>query len=419
MTTAPPRSTTLSPLGHRLFAMIWIGALIANFGNAVQAVGAAWLLTELGEPADVVALVQTATNLPIMLLALPAGAFADMHDRRRIMLSAQMFMLLLSVLLAALAFSHRAGPEAVLGLTFLLACGIAFFGPGLQASIGTLVPRHELASAVALNILAFNVARSLGPALGGVIVAAGGSGAAFTVNAASYVLVIAVLLRWRAAPPAPQTREPIHVAIGRGLKFVGGSPQLRTILVRAVTFTLAGSAAWALMPLVSRDLVQGGSVEFGLLLAALGVGAVLGAASATWFRQRFSSEALIRGAGLVYGGGCLLAATAPGLWATFVLFVIAGAGWVQALSGFAVAGQLWAPRPLVGRVTATLSSGVFGGLALGSWLWGHVANDIGVGAVLAASGALMVVLPLLGLLLPMPRHEHAEQIQDAPRPDNG
>ena len=405
--TRPTSPTTLSPLKHRLFLAIWIGSLLANFGNAVQSVGAAWLLTELHQSADVVALVQSAASLPIMLLALPAGAFADMHDRRRIMLTAQLAMLVISLLLAVLAGAHHAAPWMILTLTLALGGGVAFFNPALQASIGGIVPRAELAGAVALYILAFNVARSLGPAIGGVIVAAGGSSAAFVVNAASYVAVILVLLLWRPAPGPARAREPIRHVIASGLRFVAGSRPVRTILLRAVTFTLSGSAAWALMPLVSRDLLHGGSIEFGLLLGALGVGAVVGAASSTYVRHRHSSEAIMRGAGIVYGLGCIATAAQPGLWPTLALLVVAGAGWVQALSGFSVAGQLWSPRAVVGRVTAIVSSVTFGGIALGSWLWGHVASSIGIGPAIAASGLMMVLLPLIGLWRPMPRHEDA------------
>ncbi len=402
-----PRPTTLSPLKHRLFLMIWIAGLIGHFGNAVQGVGAAWLLTELGEPADVVALVQTAASLPIMLLSLPAGAIADMHDRRRMMLAAQGAALAVSSLLLMMALGGAATAWAVLALTMGLACCVAFYNPAVQTSLGALVPRHELAGAVSLNILGFNVARSLGPALGGWIVAAAGATAAFAVTGASFVLVLAMLLTWRPAVPVPGERVAVGRAIVAGARAVAASRELRTIMVRIACFTLAGSAAWALMPLVSRDLLKGGSVEFGLLLGALGTGAMLGAASATWFRHRYSSEAITQVAGLVYGGGCVAASFAPGLWPTLALLVLAGAGWVQALSGFSVASQLWAPRGLVGRVTAIAGSVTFGGLAIGSWGWGHAAADWGTGNALLWSGAAMLALPLLGLALPMPRHEAA------------
>jgi MFS family permease len=402
------RSTTFSPLAHRAFLLILVGSLLSNFGNAIQSVGAAWQLTLMRQPADVIALVQTATNLPIMLLALPAGAWADMFDKRRIMLLAQTGMLLMSVLLVALAFAGMTPPVAIIGLTALLAAGVACFNPALSASIGGIVPRTELAAAVALNILAFNVARSLGPALGGGIVSLGGAASAFVANALSYLMVIVVLWRWRPEPAAPKEKRALHAVIAEGFRFALGSVQVRTIMLRAFTFTSTGAAAWALMPLVASEMLGKGSAVFGLLLGALGAGAVVGAATSTWFRARFSAEAIIRTAGIVYGLGCLGVAWNPGLPAMLALLVLAGAGWVQALSGFSVAGQLWSPREIVGRITAMVSSLTFGGIALGSWLWGHFAESHGVAMALTVSGAGMVVLPLIGLLLPMPAHEGAE-----------
>ncbi|MEI9852335.1 MAG: MFS transporter [Sphingomonas sp.] len=221
--------------------------------------------------------------------------------------------------------------------------------------------------------------------------------------------MIAVLWRWRPEPVPRGERRRLAAVIGEGFRFVAGSPQVRTILLRAVTFTATGSAAWALMPLVAADLLGQGSVTFGLLLGALGLGAVLGAATSTWFRRRFSSEAITRAAGILYGLGCVGVALRPGLLPMLALLVASGAAWVQALSGFSVAGQMWSPRPLVGRVTAMVGSLTFGGLAMGSWLWGHFAQDHGVAMALLASGAGMVLLPLIGLVLPMPRHEAADQ----------
>jgi len=398
-------STTLSPLRYRIFLLILVGSLLSNFGNAIQSVGAAWAMTAAHQPADVVALVQSATNLPIMLLALPAGAWADMFDKRLVMLAAQCAMFLLSVGLALFAFMGIQSPLVVIGLTALLACGVACFNPALAASIGGIVPRAELAAAVALNILAFNVARSLGPALGGGIVALGGAEAAFVANALSYLAVIVILWRWRPQERAPAERRPLGAVIAEGFRYAMASREVRAILLRAVTFTATGSAAWALMPLVAADLLHAGSVTFGLLLGALGLGAVVGAASATWFRTRFSAEAIIRAAGIVYGIGCVGVSLAPPLPVMLALLVLSGAGWVQALSGFSVAGQLWSPRAIVGRITAMVSSLTFGGIALGSWLWGHFAEGHGVAAALLFSGLGMIVLPLIGLLVPMPRHE--------------
>lgn len=395
---------TFAPLRHAGFARILAGALLANLGNAIQTVGASWHLTAAGQPADVIALVQTMYNLPIMLLALPAGAFADMFDRRRIILAAMAAMLAVSLLLAWLASSGSAGPVAMIGLTALLASGVACFAPAMSGSIGASVPRVELAASVALNITAFNAARSIGPAVGGWVVSLGGAEAAFAVNAVCYSAAMLIFLGWRAPAVVAPVRRPMLAVIREGLAFAFASREIRTIMARGFVFCTSGAAVWALMPLVAEQMLGRGSAVFGLLLGALGLGAVIGAASATRIRARFSAEVITRAAGLIYGACCLAIAAAPGLATTLALLVAAGAGWVQAMSGFAVAGQMWAPRELVGRITALVSSLTFGGIALGSWLWGHVAEDLGVAQALGASGALMVLLPLLGLLLPMPGH---------------
>lgn len=401
-------TATFAPLRHRVFAMLVLGSLLANLGNTVQSVGASWHLTQQGWPADVVALVQTAYNLPIMLLGLPAGAWSDMVDKRRMLLAALFGMLAVSVLLAVLVQLDVAGPVLIISLTALLACGVACFIPAAASSVNFAVPRSQLAAAVALNILGFNVARSFGPALGGAITTLGGASAAFVVNALAYALVIVLLWRWHLPRPEAPVRRPIGPMMAEGLRFTFHSPQLRTILLRAVTFTCAGAAPWAVMPLFASEVLDAGSFVYGLLLAALGIGAVIGAASATWFRSRYSAEAIIRASGLIYGCGCILVALEPGLPATMLLLVIAGAGWVQALSGFAVAGQLWAERSVVGRISSLISGVTFGGIAIGSWAWGHFAEDFGITQAFMASGAAMIALPLLGLLRPMPVHRVAE-----------
>lgn len=404
--------TTFAPLRNRAFFILIAGSLLANLGNTIQSVGAAWHLTVMGQPADVVALAQTAYNLPIMLLALPAGAWADMVDKRSILLTSLACMFAISVLLAVLVQVDAAGPVVIISLTALLACGVAFIIPAVASSVNFVVPRAELAAAVALNILGFNVARSFGPALGGAITSWGGSSAAFVANALAYLLVIALLWRWRLPPIEAAPKRKVGVVMAEGMRFAFASPQVRNIMIRAITFTSTGAAVWAVMPLFASQILGEGSFIYGLLLAALGTGAVAGAASATYFRSRFSAEAITRASGMLYGAGCVLVALNPGLLAIMVLLVIAGAGWVQALSGFAVAGQMWAPRPLVGRVTALISAVTFGGIAIGSWLWGHFADAQGITAAIMVSGGAMIVLPLLGLFLPMPHHAAVGEADD-------
>lgn len=403
----PASGSTLSPLAHRLFLILWIASLAANFGNGIQSVGAAWLMTALDGRADRVALVQTAIQLPIMLLALAGGAVADMYDKRLVMLAAQAGVALVSALLALLSFEGLVTPWLLLALTFALGIGTAFYNPAAQASIGATVPRPELAGAASLNILGFNVARTLGPAIGGGIVAFGGPFAAFAANALACLAATATLALWRLPAEAAgrPARTPIHRSMAEGLRCVRDTPALRAIVTRAACFTLAGSAVWALMPLVARDLVGGGPQTFGLLLAALGLGAVIGAALSHEVRRRFSHENILRAASLVFGLACTIVAARPGFVASFAALAIGGAFWVQALSGFSVAAQIFSPRHAVGRVTATSTTVVFGGLALGSWAWGHLAAGIGLQAAIAASGATMLLVAGLGLFLPMPEHE--------------
>jgi len=403
----PAPGSTLSPLTHRLFLTLWVATLAGNFGNAIQSVGAAWLMTAVDGRADRVALVQTAIQLPIMLFALIGGAVADMYDRRLVMLTAQAGVAALSALLAILSFKGLVTPGLLLGLTFALGTGTAFYNPGVLASIRATVPRAELAGAASLNILGFNVARTLGPALGGGIVALGGPFAAFAANAFACLAAAGILALWRLPDESTvwPDRTGIHRAIAEGLRCVRDLPPLRAIVARAASFTLAGSAVWALMPLVARDLTGGGAETFGLLLAALGLGAVIGAAASHDMRRRFSHESILRTASLTFGAACLIVAARPGLAISFVVLVIGGAFWVQALSGFSVSAQLFSPRHAVGRVTATTTTVVFGGMAVGSWLWGHVAEGIGLTTAIAASGAAMVLVAAIGLVLPMPERE--------------
>lgn len=376
--------------------------MASNFGGLIQSVGASWMMTSLAASPQMIALVQASTTLPIMLLSLWAGAVADNLDRRRVMLAAQGFMLSVSVALAVCAWMGLLSPWLLLSFTFLIGCGTAINGPAWQASVGDMVPRSVLPSAVAFNSMGFNIARSVGPAIGGAIVAAAGAAAAFLTNAVSYIGLIAVLARWNPNyPPRTLPRETLGLAMAAGVRYVRMSPSLRTVLIRAALFGLAASAVPAMMPLVARDLVTGGPLTYGALLGAFGAGAVIGALSSVRLRRLWNPERLVRVAATALAAGAAIAAVSPVLPLTLAALVLAGAGWVSALSTFNVSVQMAAPRWVVARAVALYQMAAFGGMAAGSWLFGSIAESHGVSDALLAAAGVQMLSVLAGLRLPL------------------
>lgn len=400
-------SAPLSPLGFTIFRAVWIASMASNFGGLIQSVGASWMMTSLATSPAMVALVQSSTTLPIMLLSLWAGAVADNLDRRIVMLWAQTFMLMVSLVLALCAWNGVLSPWLLLTFTFLIGCGTAFNGPAWQASVGDMVPRAALPSAVAYNSMGFNIARSVGPAMGGLIVAAAGPAAAFAVNAVSYVGLIIVLARWRPVrPPRLLPRETLGVAMAAGVRYAAMSPTLRIVLLRAALFGVAASAVPALMPLVARDLITGGPLVYGVLLGAFGVGAVGGALTSGRLRKRYSTETIVRIATVALTIGAVATGLSHITILTVLALAVAGGGWVLALATFNVTVQMAAPRWVVARALALYQMAAFGGMALGAWLFGEIAEDHGVRMALLAAGVLQGGGLLLGLRLALPQVEH-------------
>ncbi|MGK2911984.1 MAG: MFS transporter [Sphingobium sp.] len=401
-------STDRPPSAFRIpiFRAVWIASVASNFGGLIQSVGASWMMTSLTPSPSLVALVQASTTLPIMLLSLLAGAIADNLDRRVVMLASQAFMLAVSLALAICAWMGVLNPVLLLAFTFLIGCGTAFNGPSWQASVGDMVPRATLPAAVALNSMGFNIARSVGPAVGGAIVAGAGAAAAFALNAVSYIGLIGVLARWHPERlPRTLPREPIGTAMGAGVRYVAMSPNLRIVLVRAGVFGLAASAIPALMPLIARDQVAGGALTYGFLSGAFGIGAVLGALSSGRLRQMLSTEWIVRIAATAITLGAAISSVSALMPLTMFALIFAGAGWVLALSTFNVTVQMAAPRWVVGRAVALYQMAAFGGMALGSWIFGEVAEAHGVAISLAVAAALQAVSVPLGLLLKLPQVE--------------
>ena len=372
----------------------------------MQSVGASWMMLQLAASPTMVGLVQASTTLPIMLFALLAGAAADTFDRRKLMIAAQVFMLAVSVMLTAFAYAGWLSPWSLLLFTFLIGCGAALNGPAWQASVGEMVPRETLPAAVALNSMGFNVARSVGPAIGGAIVTAAGAVAAFALNAASYLGLIYVLARWH-PPRAPQSlpRERLVPAMKAGVRYVVMSPGILAVLARSVVFGVGASAVPALTPLIARDLVGGGALTYGLLLGAFGVGAVGGAFVSTPLRARFSSETIVRGALVLLAISASLTGLSRVLPLTMLVLLIGGAGWVLALSTFNVTVQMQAPRWVVARALALYQMAAFGGMAGGSWLWGALTEGAGLPIALSVSAAVLLLCAGLGVRFPLPPAE--------------
>lgn len=394
--------SALSPFQLPVFRRVWIASVGSNFGSLIQSVGAAWLMLELTHRADLVALVQTSTALPVVMFALLGGAMADNLDRRRVMLAAQLLMLATSVALAFCAWMGWLSPWLLLAFTFLLGCGGSLNAPAWQASVQDMVPRSHVPAAVALNSMGFNIARSTGPALGGAIVATAGAAAAFAINAISYLGLITVLWRWHPdREPRLLPRERLGSAMAAGLRYVALSPWIRTILLRSIAFGIGAGAVLALLPLVASRLLDGGAWEYGLLLGAFGLGAVVAALGSTALRARFDTEHIVRGASIGSAVSLWAAAYSNAFALSALAMLGAGMGWVMALSTFNISAQLSAPRWVVARVLALYQMAAFGGLAIGSSLWGWVARAQGLDVALSCAGAALALSAVLGRWLPL------------------
>ena len=399
----PDRRPFLAPLSNQTFRDIWLASIVSNLGGLIQGVGAAWTMTTITSSENMVALVQASTTLPIMLFSLVAGAIADNFDRRSVMLIAQAFMFAVSALLAAAAYLDWISPWLLLSFTFLIGCGTALNNPAWQASVGDMVPRQDVPGAVSLNSMGFNLTRSVGPAIGGMIVAFGGAAAAFTCNAASYVALIAALLRWRPSRPAATLpREEIGQAIAAGLRYVSMSPNLLKVFLRSFVFGLSAVAILALLPVVARHIIGGGPLTYGMMLGGFGIGAVAGAYFNTVLRERMTSETIVRASFVGFAASEAVIGSTSNIALIGVAVVLAGACWVVALSLFNTIVQLSTPRWVVGRAVSFYQMATFGGMASGSWLWGSLAEYFGVGASLWIAALVAAGGALLGYVLSMP-----------------
>jgi MFS family permease len=403
------RSGAFAPLREKTFRTIWIASLFSNFGQLILGVGAAWEMTRLSNSPSMVALVQTALMVPLMFVALPAGAVADMFDRRRIALTGLGFAIIASTVLTTLAFLGLTTPWMLLGFLVLVGGGVALYSPSWQASIGEQVSQQNLPQAVALGTISYNVARSFGPALGGLIVLAFGAKAAFAINATFYIPLWLAFFVWtRRHVPSRLPPERIDRAIISGGRYALHSPPVRTVLIRAFSYGLASATSSALAPLVAKNMLHGNAGVYGILLGATGVGAVLGALFVSEIRSRVSTERAMRV--LAVGSGLPLMAIgfSHSMPLTCAAFFIMGACNILSVSMLNVTIQLSAPRWVTARALSLYSSALTAGIGIGAWAWGMVATHADVGFAFIASGAAMLVTALLGLLFPLHSDEEID-----------
>lgn len=393
---------TLAPFRYPAFRAIWIANLASNLGSMIQSVGAAWLMTDLTTSHRLIALVQASTTVPILLFGVFAGAIADNYDRRRVMLAAQILMLVTSAVLAATTWAGLTTPLLLLALTLIVGTGTALNSPAWQASVRQQVGMADLPQAIALNSISFNLARSVGPALGGLLISLWDVSLAFAINALSFVAMIVVLLRWRPEVPA-RDRSPILPAIGVGVRFCAGSSPIRRVLLRGLAFGFGVSGYQALVPSVVRDRLLGDEIDFGLMLGLFGIGSIVSALVIGPARRRWGIEAILAVGTLAFIVAQSVLAAATTVWQALPATFIAGAGWVAALTSINVAMQMRSPDAILGRCLSIYQAITFGGMALGAWVWGMMADwrDLPF-ALHAATVFLLVTMTVLRFVAPMP-----------------
>ncbi|MFC4293844.1 MFS transporter [Novosphingobium tardum] len=411
MTASAPAASggggALAPFRYPAFRAIWVAMLFSSIGSMIQSVGAAWLMTDLTRSHQLIALVQASATIPILLLGVFAGAIADNYDRRRVMLLAQAGMLAASALLALLSWLGMIGPLSLLALTLAVGLGTALNGPAWQASVRLQVGPADLPQAIALNSISFNLARSVGPALGGLLISLWNISLAFALNAASFIGMIVVLFRWQPprAEAGERAREPMLAAIRRGIRFCAASIPIRRVLLRGLLFGFGAAGSQALMPVVARDQLHGTEISYGLMLGAFGIGSIVTALWVGKARRRWGSEAVVSVATVAFAANTFLLGNASTLPVAMGALFLGGAGWVAAMTSLNVAMQLRSPDAILGRCLSIYQAVTFGGMAVGAYAWGAVADWRGLGFALHATTVWLIATLALRIIAPMPRRD--------------
>lgn len=396
--SAAASGSAAAPFRSRTFSAMWGAQFVSNIGGWIQTVGAQWLMLSLTSSATFIALIQTAASLPVLLFSVPAGVIGDLVDRRRFLILAQTFMLLAAAALGVLALAGLVTPWLLLALVFALGAGQAFTSPTWQTLQPELVEPAQRQQAISLGAVNMNLARAIGPAIGGLLLVAASAGTLFLVNAATFVAVIAVIVWWRGSRPASVVpREHIGEATRAGARYVTASPALRAVLLRSALFAFFASAIWALLPLTARSHLHLGSGGYGLLLGCVGVGALSGAALLPRLRARLSAGAMVTAGSLALAGVALVLATVGISAIDALALVLGGVAWIVALSTLGSLYQLTLPGWVKARGMAYYLIAFQGGTALGSAAMGIAAQHAGLAPTLIAAAVGLVLGPLAGL----------------------
>lgn len=400
------RPSAFAPFRHRAFLVLWTAALVANTGTWFRDVANGWLMTDLAPSPTMVALVQAATTLPVFLLSLPAGALADLLDRRWLLICIQIFIGCVGITLALSVTFGLITPGLLLALVFAAGIGTALVGPAWQSVVPELVPRPILRPAVALNSLGVNIARAIGPAIGGVIVAGAGAALAYWLDAASYILITLALLWWkRPKPGATLPPERFAPAMGTGVRYVLANPGIQKTLFRAATFFIFGSAYWALLPLIARQTLAGDATLYGALLTSIGAGAVTGAFLLPRLTRTFSPNTIILTGTLLTAAAMAAIPLVPYPVAAMTGLYIAGAAWIAVLTTLNVTAQTNLPDWVRARGLAIYITVFFGSMTFGSLLWGRTAEFTGIPMALLLAAGGSALTGLLAALVKLPESD--------------
>ncbi len=396
-------SSAWAPLRKPLFRALWISSLTSSIGTWMHEVGAAWLMTSLTLSPMMVALLHTAASLPMFLLALPAGAIADMLDRRKILLFTQGWMLASAAVLCVVTALGVITPWLLLILTFALGVGAAMNAPAWQSTIPEFVPAANIPAAVALTGLGLNLARAVGPAIGGAIVKGVGAWAVFLLNAASFLGVIVVLFCWRGtSEQKPSPASPVMSNIGEGIQYALHEPGLRAVLVRVSLFVPFASALWALVPLLARHDLALNCSDYGALFGCLGIGSVMGALFLPKLRCHFATDTLVGSATILFAAATAALAEVRHFGLLCLVLMVGGMAWITLMSAFNVATQMAVPSWIRARARALYLLVFHGCMTVGGVFWGVLTEHAGVSASLLGAAAGMVVGVAAIRLCPLP-----------------